>query len=258
MAVADEAEGWAEAQRRIAACREARSESLALSNLGLTRVSARCSIARACSATTLSSARAGRSKPYMRCETANPRRSRISSVMAGASAAPISPSGSGKSIALRSRSCFSASCRMRDLLHYRRGDKNVEAEYIAPDLLPARNDPAIAEQLRQKWEAATPSCGRSPCRARGFPANGSKAGHDNPLYPGKLPDDLLEEVFIVLGRLGRVQHDAATRPPRRKLSSMMISSVLKVQPPIRPLAATPAHVESRRDHQMRAHGWSQP
>ena len=38
MAVADEAEGWAEAQRRIAACRETRSESLDLSNLGLTRV----------------------------------------------------------------------------------------------------------------------------------------------------------------------------------------------------------------------------
>ena len=38
MAVADEAEGLAEAQRRIAACRETRSESLDLSDLGLTRV----------------------------------------------------------------------------------------------------------------------------------------------------------------------------------------------------------------------------
>ncbi len=35
---------------------------------------------------------------------------------------------------------------------YRRGDKDVEAEYIAPDLLPARDDPAIAEQLHQKWD----------------------------------------------------------------------------------------------------------
>ena len=35
---------------------------------------------------------------------------------------------------------------------YRRGDKDVEAEYIAPDLLPKRTDPAIAEQLRQKWD----------------------------------------------------------------------------------------------------------
>ena len=35
---------------------------------------------------------------------------------------------------------------------YRRGDKDVEAEYIAPDLLPARDDPAIQEQLRQKWD----------------------------------------------------------------------------------------------------------
>ena len=38
MAVADEAEGWAEAQRRIAVCRETRSEILDLSNLRLTRV----------------------------------------------------------------------------------------------------------------------------------------------------------------------------------------------------------------------------
>ena len=35
---------------------------------------------------------------------------------------------------------------------YRRGDKDIEAEYIAPDLLPARDDPAIEEQLRQKWD----------------------------------------------------------------------------------------------------------
>ena len=38
MTVADEAEGLAEAQRRIAACRETRSESLDLSDLGLTRL----------------------------------------------------------------------------------------------------------------------------------------------------------------------------------------------------------------------------
>ncbi len=35
---------------------------------------------------------------------------------------------------------------------YRRGDKDIEDEYIAPDLLPARDDPAIEEQLRQKWD----------------------------------------------------------------------------------------------------------
>ena len=35
---------------------------------------------------------------------------------------------------------------------YRRGYKDVEDEYIAPDLLPARDDPAIQEQLRQKWD----------------------------------------------------------------------------------------------------------
>jgi internalin A len=35
---------------------------------------------------------------------------------------------------------------------YRRAGEDIEAEYIAPDLLPAREDPAIAEQLRQKWD----------------------------------------------------------------------------------------------------------
>ena len=35
---------------------------------------------------------------------------------------------------------------------YRHGDKDIEAEYIAPDLLPARDDPAIEVQLRQKWD----------------------------------------------------------------------------------------------------------
>ena len=35
---------------------------------------------------------------------------------------------------------------------YRRGEKDVEAEYIAPDLLPASDDPAIQEELRQKWD----------------------------------------------------------------------------------------------------------
>ena len=38
MAVADKSEGWAEAQWRVAACRETRSESLDLSGLRLTRV----------------------------------------------------------------------------------------------------------------------------------------------------------------------------------------------------------------------------
>ncbi len=36
----------------------------------------------------------------------------------------------------------------------------------------------------------------------------SKAGHNHPLYPGRLPDELLDEVFIVLARLGRVRPDA--------------------------------------------------
>jgi hypothetical protein len=35
----------------------------------------------------------------------------------------------------------------------------------------------------------------------------SKAGLNHPRYPGKLPDEFLDEVFIVLARLERVLHD---------------------------------------------------
>ena len=35
----------------------------------------------------------------------------------------------------------------------------------------------------------------------------AKAGLSHPLYPGKLPDELLDEVFLVLAKLGRVIHD---------------------------------------------------
>lgn len=35
----------------------------------------------------------------------------------------------------------------------------------------------------------------------------SKAGVNPPIYPGALPDELLDEVFIVLARLGRIVHD---------------------------------------------------
>ena len=40
----------------------------------------------------------------------------------------------------------------------------------------------------------------------------SIAGHASPLYPGKLPEGLLDEVFIVLGHLGRLTHDPHLRP----------------------------------------------
>ena len=40
----------------------------------------------------------------------------------------------------------------------------------------------------------------------------SKAGLSHALYPGALPDELLDEVFVVLSRLGRVQHDAILMP----------------------------------------------
>ena len=41
---------------------------------------------------------------------------------------------------------------------HRKGDDRVEAEYIAPDLLAARDDPVIAAQLHDKW-------GDGPCDA---------------------------------------------------------------------------------------------
>jgi internalin A len=34
----------------------------------------------------------------------------------------------------------------------RGGDRDIEAEYIAPDLLPGRDDPHVALELRQKWD----------------------------------------------------------------------------------------------------------
>jgi hypothetical protein len=35
----------------------------------------------------------------------------------------------------------------------------------------------------------------------------AEGGMSHPLYPGELADELLDEVFLVLGRLGRVIHD---------------------------------------------------
>ena len=40
----------------------------------------------------------------------------------------------------------------------------------------------------------------------------SVAGRASPLYPGKLPEGLLNEVFIVLGRLGRLTYDQHLKP----------------------------------------------
>ena len=38
------------------------------------------------------------------------------------------------------------------------------------------------------------------------------AGHASPLHPGRLPEGLLDEVFIVLARLGRLTHDDFLKP----------------------------------------------
>ena len=40
----------------------------------------------------------------------------------------------------------------------------------------------------------------------------AKGGLSHPLYPGQLADDLLDEVFLVLGRLGRVIYDDTLKP----------------------------------------------
>ena len=53
-----------------------------------------------------------------------------------------------------------------------------------------------------------PTCGKSPCLAGEWLLVTSKAGLSHSFYPGALPDELLDEVFIVLARIGRVQPDA--------------------------------------------------
>ena len=40
----------------------------------------------------------------------------------------------------------------------------------------------------------------------------AKGGLSHPLYPGQLADELLDEVFLVLGRLGRIIHDDTLKP----------------------------------------------
>ncbi len=58
-----------------------------------------------------------------------------------------------------------------------------------------RQEPLSSEGLAGEWLLAT-----------------AKAGLASPLYPGALPDDLLDEVFMVLSRLGRIKHDARLKP----------------------------------------------
>ncbi len=53
-----------------------------------------------------------------------------------------------------------------------------------------RQEPLSSDELAGEWLLVT-----------------SKAGLNHPLYPGALPDELLDEVFVVLGRLGRIVHD---------------------------------------------------
>jgi hypothetical protein len=40
----------------------------------------------------------------------------------------------------------------------------------------------------------------------------SAAGLSNPFYPGSVPDEFLDEVFLILGRRGRIDHAQGLRP----------------------------------------------
>jgi hypothetical protein len=58
-----------------------------------------------------------------------------------------------------------------------------------------RQEPLSSEGLAGEWLLAV-----------------SAAGISNPLYPGRIPDDLLDEVFHILGQHGRIQHAQGLRP----------------------------------------------
>ena len=77
------------------------------------------------------------------------------------------------------------------------------------------------DRLAETWVQAAIAAGCDP-RMRQEPLSSegaagewllvtSKAGANNPLYPGTLPDELLDEVFIVLARLGRIVHDTGLK-----------------------------------------------
>ena len=70
------------------------------------------------------------------------------------------------------------------------------------------------DRLAETWVQAAIAAGCDPhMRQQPLSSDGlagewllvvSKAGLNHPLYPGQLPDELLDEVFLVLSRLGRV------------------------------------------------------
>ena len=73
------------------------------------------------------------------------------------------------------------------------------------------------DRLAEIWMQAAIAAGCNP-HMRQAPLSGdglagewllvtAKAGLNHPLYPGQLPDELLDEAFLVLARLGRVIHD---------------------------------------------------
>ena len=75
-----------------------------------------------------------------------------------------------------------------------------------------------ADRVAEIWVQAAIAAGCDPrMRQKPLSSEGlagewllvtSKAGLSHSLYPGALPDELLDEVFNVLAKLGRVQHDA--------------------------------------------------
>ncbi|MEJ2228597.1 MAG: hypothetical protein P8Y67_10240, partial [Alphaproteobacteria bacterium] len=70
------------------------------------------------------------------------------SALAGVSVALSWPNGCGQKHGRQEQKLFISFMQQCDICFtHREEDDRVEAEYIAPDLLPARNDPEIAAQL---------------------------------------------------------------------------------------------------------------
>ena len=98
-----------------------------------------------------------------------------------------------------------------------------------PDALPLTAKPIGAAAKKrayrgfaETWVARAITGGCDPCMrqepllSEGYAGEWllvvSAAGFDNPLYPGRLPERFLDEVFLILGRLGRIKPDAQLRP----------------------------------------------
>ncbi len=81
---------------------------------------------------------------------------------------------------------------------------------------PARNSRATTWAERAIAAGCDPRLHQQPLSSDGFAGEWllvtDKAGVNTSLYPGKLPEELWDEVFIVLVGLGRLIHDRDLRP----------------------------------------------